>query len=43
MAEFTKEALVNRFFKADDYSAATLSDDLLKKYENLAVDVYSTC
>ena len=42
MAKLTKDALVNRFFKADDYSAATLGDDLLKKYENLAVDVYST-
>ena len=42
MAKVTKEALVNRFLKADDYSAATLGDDLLKKYEGLAVDVYST-
>ena len=42
MAKLTKDALVNRFFKADDYSAATLGDDLLKKYESLAVDVYST-
>ncbi len=37
-----KEKLVNRFLKADDYSAATLNHDILQKYENLAVDVYST-
>ncbi len=38
----TKEKLVNRFLKADDYSAATLNHDILQKYESLAVDVYST-
>lgn len=37
-----KKTLTDRLFKADDYSAATLGDDLLKKYESLAVDVYST-
>ncbi len=42
MAKITKDAIVDRFFKADDYSAATLNDDILKKYEDLAVDVYST-
>lgn len=42
MANNKKKTLVDRLFKADDYSAATLGDDLLKRYESLAVDVYST-
>lgn len=42
MAKITKEKLVDRFIKADDYSAATIDENVLKKYENLAVDVYST-
>ncbi len=42
MAKSTKDKLVDRFIKADDYSAATLDDSVLKKYENIAVDIYST-
>ena len=42
MAAITKEKLVDRFIKADEYSAATLDDKVLKKYENIAVDIYST-
>ncbi|MBQ6863007.1 MAG: MFS transporter [Clostridia bacterium] len=38
----TKDKIVNRFLKADDYSAATLDRGILQKYEKLAVDVYST-
>ena len=42
MAKSTKERLVDRFIKADDYSAATIDNSVLKRYEDLAVDVYST-
>lgn len=38
----TKDKLVDRFLKADEYSAATMNSGLLNKYENLAVQVYST-
>ena len=42
MAELTKEKLAERFLKADENSAATIDDAVLKRYEKLAVDVYST-
>lgn len=41
MAESTKDKLVDRFFKADENSAATIDSGVLKRYEDLAVNVYS--
>ena len=38
----TKDKFVNRFLRADEYSAARMDDKILGKYEDLAVDVYST-
>lgn len=42
MAVSTKDKLVDRFIKADENSAATIDESILKRYENLAVDIYST-
>ena len=42
MAVSTKDKLIDRFIKADENSAATIDESILKRYENLAVDIYST-